>query len=89
MKLKNNHHDDQRNQTIKWLCTTHIREEKNSRQYAMQGMFQILVKNNLTLIQNFTKTTTLFERLNGSSFYSSLIIYFNNKTTRFFLHLAM
>ncbi len=43
-------------------------EEKISRQYAMQGMFQILIKNNLTLIQNFTKTTTLFERLNGASF---------------------
>jgi hypothetical protein len=53
------------------LCTTHIREkneEKISRQYAMQGMFQIIIKNNLTLIQNFTKTTTLFEKLNGASF---------------------
>jgi hypothetical protein len=71
MILKNNHHDDQRNQTTKWLCTTHIREEseeKISRQHAMQGMFQIIIKNNLTLIQNFTKTTTLFERLNAASF---------------------
>jgi hypothetical protein len=31
-------------------------------------MFQMIIKNNLTLIQNFTKTTTLFERLNGVSF---------------------
>ncbi len=34
----------------------------------MQSMFQIIIKNNLTLIQNFTKTTTLFEKLNGANF---------------------
>jgi hypothetical protein len=29
----------------------------------MQGMFQTIIENNITLFQNFAKTTTLLEKM--------------------------
>jgi hypothetical protein len=31
----------------------------------MQGMFQTIIENNIALFQNFAKTTTLLEKMDG------------------------